>query len=207
MKSTRTKAVVLGIPVAALLLAFIFFATPSQPSYHGIRLRQWLEVLHPLSGRSAAEVREAQEAIRHIGQAGLPWLLEWLKAEDGRLAKAFAQRYYATLAPFGITRFWKPAVDHNAKAEWAFRVLGEVADPAIPQLVAMVTNAPNTERAMRGLRALCGIGSERAFEAVLSLESTRPMFTKEFLRGAFQPSNPEMVEFVERRLREGRRQH
>lgn len=205
-ESMRKKALILGMLAAALLLAGVFLATPRQPSYQGIKLRDWLEVLYPPSGCSKAERQRAEEAVRTIGPDGLPWLVGWLKAEDRPIGKAFAQRYWASLLPFGISRLWTPAADHNAKAVGAFKVLGKVADPAIPELVGIVTNAPDPGRVFQGLRALCGIGSERAFDAVMSLKSSRPQFTEEFLKSAFLASNPGMGEYVERRLERNRSQ-
>jgi hypothetical protein len=202
----RKKAAILGMSVAVLLLAGVFCATPRQPSYQGIKLREWLEVLYPPSGRSIAERQRAEAAVREIGPDGLPWLVAWLKAEDKPIGKAFAQRWWGSLLPFGISRLWTPAADHNAKAVGAFKVLGKVADPAVPELVAIVTNATDSGSVFQGLRALCGIGSECAFDAVMSLKSSRPQFTEEFLKNAFIASNPGMAQYVERRLERNRGQ-
>lgn len=207
----RRKALLGGISVGVIAGMVVglcaLFHGPRQPRYHGTKLREWLDVVFPASWAPPAKKLEAENAVREIGPNGLPWLVGWLKAEDSRLGKMFAQRYYGALLKFGIHLVWTPAADHNAKALAAFKVLGAEADPAIPQLVAMATNAPDNGHALRALRALCEIGSERAFDAVMSLKATRPMFTEKFLKSMFISSNPAMAEYVNRKLAKNEDQH
>ncbi len=202
----RKKALLAGISVgviaAVVVILCALFYGPRQPRYHGTKLREWLDVVFPASWAPPAKKLEAETAVREIGEKGLPWLIAWLKADDSGLGKMFAQRYYGALVPFGIHLVWTPAADHNAKALAGFKVLGRQAEPAIPQLVAMATNAPDNGHALRALRALCDIGSERAFDAVMSLKSTRPQFTEKFLRNMFISSNPEMSEYAKRKADE-----
>ncbi len=199
IKAMRRKAIV-GISLGIVLLPiYAFFAAHSQPCYQGRKLQRWLDVAHPTSSASPTQRRAAEEAVRHIGAEGLPWLIAWLKAEDSTTVRSFTKQFYGHLVPFGITRVWVPAVDHHLKAAYGFRLLGPKAEAAIPDLVGIVGNAPSVDRAMPGLRALCGIGSEKSFAAIMSLKSTRPLFSEQFLRDCFLSMNPDMAEYAKRK--------
>jgi hypothetical protein len=77
--------------------------------------------------------------------------------------------------------------------------LGKTADPAIPELLGVVTNATDRTQGMLALEALYAIGSERAFDAVMSLKGTQPSFTEQRLRNNFVAHNPSMAEYARRR--------
>jgi hypothetical protein len=198
----RKRIIIVGASIALILLTSLLFLPRHQPTYHGVKLREWLDILDPLSGTSAAQKQTAEEAVREIGKDGLPWLISWLQAKDGRLGKAFTQSMYAQLLPSGISRFWRPAPDHNWKALQAFKVLGKTAEPAIPQLLNMVTNSTGDTHPMLALEALCNIGTERAFDAMLSLSHRRPekMFTEKWLSQMFIQRNPDLEPYARARL-------
>jgi hypothetical protein len=200
MKAMPRKFLLVGSSIALLALVGAFVLTPRQPSYQGVKLRDWLDVLFPASGSSDAQKQMAEKAVREIGQDGLPWLIGWLRAKDGRFGKAFAQSMYAPLLPLGISRLWTPAADHKAKAVPAFRILGRAAEPAIPQLLNIATNSTDGAQWMLAVRALCAIGSEKSFDAVMSLASSRsdPLFTERTLRNMFLSINRDMSQYAER---------
>jgi len=208
MKAMPRKFLLVGLSIALLALVGAFVLTPRQPSYQGVKLRDWLDVLFLASGSSDAQRQMAERAVREIGQDGLPWLIGWLRAKDGRFGKAFAQSMYVLLLPFGISRHWTPAIDHNVKAVEAFKVLGRTAEPAIPQLLNIATNSTDGAQRMLALRALCAIGSEKSFDAVMSLASSRsdPLFTERSLRNIFLSINPDTTPYAERNAHDRARQ-
>jgi hypothetical protein len=199
------RIIIFGASTALILLTSVLFLPRHQPTFQGVKLRDWLDSLDPLSGTSVTQKQTAEEAVRAIGKDGLPWLISWLQAKDGRFGKAFTQSMYAQLLPNGISRFWRPAPDHNWKALQAFKVLGKTAEPAIPQLLSMVTNSvEGTHHPMLALEALCNIGTEKAFDAVLSLSHRRPekMFTEKWLSQMFIQRNPDLEPYARAHLRQ-----
>ena len=106
-----------------------------EPSYQGIALSGWVtryeaNASHGDDERTAAERKQAADAIRHIGSKALPFLLAWTDAEN------VSGRSYA------------PA--HGA-ATLAFGVLGPIAAPAIPEL----TRRTKTSQQWQAMQALC----------------------------------------------------
>ena len=193
----RKKVIVSCLAAGSIILIYLLVVGSRQPTYQGKSLRTWLDVLFPASGSSGLEKQRAEEAVRQIGPEAVPWLLKWLQAKDCYIGKALAQRMNQ---PFvNVARFWRPAVDDNLKALPAFKVLGSVADSAVPQLIGMVTNGTDKTHEFLAVQALCAIGSERSFQGLMSLEGTRPMFTAQFLTNSFLASNPSMANHLRRR--------
>jgi len=197
----RNKTLLLCSAAAIALLVYAILACPRQPSYQGRNLTTWLDILFPASGGSALQKQAVEQAVREMGQESLPWLVGWLKVRNGPFAKGFGQRIYPTLLPLGVGLIWRPAIDRNVKTISAFRALGKTADPAIPQLLGIVTNATDRIQRFLVLQALCAIGSEKACDAVMSLEGTSPQFTEQYLRTLFLSVNPSMAELPSRRFK------
>jgi RNA polymerase sigma factor (sigma-70 family) len=120
MAWTQAKTVVLGIGILLVAGTGAVIVKnnlpPSEPSYQGRRLSEWLEDIE--FGQPQEKRQKAGEAVRHMGVKTLPFLL-------------------TALAPD------KQATDHRYnQAAWAFDALGPIAGPAIPQLTKLLEQNP-----------------------------------------------------------------
>ena len=119
MAWTKVKtAVAIGIVIVAgagsVIVKNEFF--PSEPSYQGRRLSEWLaEIANPQSEETHDKAREA---IRHMGVKTLPFLLANLAAEKQANDDLYRQ------------------------AILAFNALGPIARPAIPKLTNLLEQNP-----------------------------------------------------------------
>ena len=118
--------VLIGVGAALVIVA----ALTRGPSYGGRGLAHWLQ---DLRNPSSLVQHRAQEAIRQIGSNAVPMLRNRLHAEDGPLTTnivGLLQRQ--TLVPIPFV----PARERRIRAALACAVLGPVAEPAIPDLLA-----------------------------------------------------------------------
>ena len=103
---------------------------PREPSYEGRRLSEWLPDID--YGQPADKRAKAAEAIRHMGEATLPFLLSDLVASKD--------------SPVKRVRYEKPddrSVDQRSRqASWAFDALGAAGKSAIPQLLMLMEQNP-----------------------------------------------------------------
>ena len=119
------------------------FLAAREPSYQGRSLVEWLPDVD--SGRPPDQRAKAAEAIRHMGAATLPFLLNDLMF-DPRLAR-HPVRY---LKPDS-----RPGDERSRQACWAFDALGPLGKPAIPELTRLLE-----QNAGYVPGALVGIGRE-----------------------------------------------
>ena len=145
----------------ALLLAFVLIAwdlahQKPEPVWSGKPLSAWTE---ELATGSSKEIREAAEdAIRHIGAAGIPALLQMLRSRDTILHPVMVRivRELNRKQNKAVFRILS-ARDQHLNAALAFEALGSIARPAIPLLKDMLIRARDPEFAAD---ALAGIGPE-----------------------------------------------
>jgi HEAT repeat protein len=128
------RLVVLTATVSALGL-FVIAYHSREPDYGGKSLSQWLEpyTTHP---RTTRPTPEAVEALRNIGTNAIPYLLKWICYEKPPWRRA-------------VDRLWpkipsrlRPLVnEHQTQRAFAalngFRILGNQAKPATPELVRL----------------------------------------------------------------------
>ena len=107
---------------------------PGEPSYGNKPLGDWLESWDNESGFSQG----AKEAVLHMGTNALPGLLA---------------RLTYVKPPFGL-----PDYKINMEAVRAFILLGELSQPAWPQLMASMEST-NEDLALYAMLASCGTGS------------------------------------------------
>ena len=173
MDSRKRKRLLLVFAGVALLsvLSFWFLNQNTEPTYDGRPLSEWIgDYSDPLVGTSprakAAEAilkAKAAEAIRAIGTNGLPCLLNWISYEPGPWRDPIGS--LAERLPDSITggsplyRLTFPAgVRRAAHAATAFRVLGPMAAPAIPELARLLAITNSTSSSQRALCALFCLG-------------------------------------------------
>jgi hypothetical protein len=132
-----------GVALITLLGGVLFVASrDGQPRYAGKRLSTWLDELAPLHSDEAArgDPRSAQsQAVRAIGTNALPWLLGEMRAEEMRLNGWINW----ALDKQPVFKFRLPDIDYRLRrATIGFQLLGEMAEPAIPDLLSLVDSRP-----------------------------------------------------------------
>ena len=118
MAWTKAKMIVgIGILIVVgtgtVVITNSFF--PSEPSYQGKRLSEWLVDID--YGQPQEKRNKAGEAIRKMGVKTLPFLLADLADE-------------------------KPKDNRYSQATWAFDALGPIGKPAIPKLTKLLEQNP-----------------------------------------------------------------
>lgn len=132
-----------------MLLALFLWLRPWQPVemvYQNRGLSEWLDDYHPR--KPLPKRREAKAAIQAMGENALPDLVAMMQARDNVL-KTFLMK--ATSKKTFLRMRLDPAwLDHH-RAKEGFRVLSHVAEPAIPDLVALLDTEPNCHAAIDAL--------------------------------------------------------
>jgi hypothetical protein len=148
----RRWGIPLGLVATVTICAIAWrVAVPSEPSYQGKRLSVWLDELCKFdSFHQRSQGAEQIKAIRVIGTNAIPWLLREYRQEGS----AWRWKLNQLLAKQPVFKYrFRDASDRIYRATSGFRALGEVAEPAIPQLLAMVEAKPGYVPG-----ALAGIG-------------------------------------------------
>jgi hypothetical protein len=152
--SLRKQLLVLCLGGALLCAAvlIICLSGPKEPSYEGKKLSEWMKIVSP-SGQYGAwldlESAQGQAAIRSIGTNALPSLLKWISYEmpqwqvrvETNLTRgpAFCKRIAAAMKAREI---------RAGRAVQAFGALGREAEPAVPELAALLrTGGKRSEQA------------------------------------------------------------
>lgn len=165
-----------GVPLRAcglvILSASVAVAAQQEPSYNGRPLSEWLGDIRLELRISGPE--PYQQAIRAIGTNSIPTLLKWISYE-----RSGSQQSSQTGEPVE-----HPRPKHNLNPEalaertlYAFRALGAVARPAIPELTRLARASSDPERAQRCTASLADIGPE-AIPSLLSLATNGPPWTR-----------------------------
>jgi hypothetical protein len=172
--------------IAGLLLAICAFGivwaivAPSEPTYRGKRLSMWLDEFRALdfSKRNDPKLPQAL-AIRTIGTNAIPWLLK-----EYRGGGVWQWRLNQLLSKQRMIKYRFPDVnDRLTRATLGFRALGEIGEPAIPDLLAIVNAYPGYAPG-----ALAGIGRP-AIPALQQCLTNMTMFTNSAGAYALVPGN------------------
>jgi HEAT repeat protein len=159
----RTLATGLALFVVAVVMFMVLAAHPREPVYQGKSLSEWLAL-----GRTGEHREVAQEAIRRMGTNTLPFLKAKLRAHDSRLKQKvmdFAAKQ--SLIKFSFT----PAMLLNCEAALGCQALGPVAEPAIPDLIALL----GSDWTGYAGWALAGVGPASVQPLAMALASTNQM--------------------------------
>jgi RNA polymerase sigma factor (sigma-70 family) len=171
-KVKTTIVVGIGILLCAgagtMIIKESFF--PSEPSYHGKRLSEWLVNINDFSQPYLKRARAA-EAIRKMGAKTLPFLMANLEnAKAGQDVYRQTTRAFDALGPIG-----KPAIPALQKlldeqSAYAPLALAGIGPDAMPELLNALTNAGfwTRDNAVAGLANAINSGkitSEQAQDA------------------------------------------
>jgi len=176
-KKTLLILVGCGFVVATATCVFL---PEDQPFCRGQSLSQWIAVYRigpdglafrrasatdgKVTGRLSAETMEADASLRQIGTNAVPCLLKWIQYQPA----AWRQRLWAGVNDVltdpdesdGTVADWLIESESEARAYdsvLAFRILGETASPAIPELKRLVIQTTNLDVASRAFNALVGV--------------------------------------------------
>lgn len=150
--------------VAMLGCAAWFTLRSPEPEYQGKKLSVWLWELEVSPDTVSRSWKESVQAIRAMGTNTLPWLLARLPARDSPMKIQTVGWVQDTL---GLDLEDSLAEVQRRRALVGFRVLGSAAEPAIPQLAALVS-AADGETASNALLALAVIGGPRTLAPLLA---------------------------------------
>ena len=130
-----------GFVLTAVLGGIVFLASaPREPTDNGKKLSAWLDELAALdySKRGDPHTQQAQ-AVRAIGTNALPWLLKDLRADGSRLHWRLNQ----ILDRQSVINYRFPDINRRlSRAAIGFQTLGEIAEPAISELLSLVEVCP-----------------------------------------------------------------
>jgi hypothetical protein len=142
------------VAVAGLLLYEVASLPPREPRYEGKPLHYWL-VRSRNERLPTSEQDKTQAAITCIGTNNLPLLLEWFREEQ---PPDYEPAYYKAinwlLSRQRLTRFRLEATYRWSRPSMAFAVFAEypqVAETAIPQFVAMLTDKEDLTKGLAGM--------------------------------------------------------
>jgi hypothetical protein len=168
----RQRKVLLQTFLALLIGLVVFLVTSqtrplaNQPSYKGLQLAQWLDVVarhrengygpvitsqprQPAKDATPEQIHEAEEAVRGIGTNALPFLLAWINPKPNLVKIIFRGALDLLPLPEHTRGFlWGiPGTKDEGLQEFAlhgFRVLSTNALPAVAELskLANDTNHP-----------------------------------------------------------------
>lgn len=142
------------------------------PVYNGAPLSVWLRLLDDPSPQTRDRARDA---IRHLGPAAMPLVMEWLDWSDSLLRRLLiawvaADEQHLNFHPLEPKERRRLALD-------ACDVLGPDAQPAVPKLLTLA-NAPNPE--LDAPFVIARIGGSNALPALTRLSGV----TNKFIRAA-----------------------
>jgi hypothetical protein len=136
----RRWFIAVGLLVAAFICRIVWImALPSEPAYGGKRLSAWLDELSGLGSLHSRAQGTAQiQAVRAIGTNAIPWLIE----DYRHRGTVWEWRLNQLLKKQKLVNYrLRDANDRPYRATVGFRALGEMAEPAIPELLALARHA------------------------------------------------------------------
>ncbi|MEI7727923.1 MAG: HEAT repeat domain-containing protein [Verrucomicrobiota bacterium] len=180
---TTTKVWLGASALLALVVALICYRSkPAEPSYQGKSLSEWVGKIKAITfpeinlGSDSNTVQVA-EALRAMGTNALPEILAMLDAND-----SIVHKYIRTInhrQNYGIPMGPEPEIS-RVQAVRAFTLLGAIAKPAIPQLVARLED---TNRTFDAAAALAGIGPDAYPQLLQALHHTNSEIRSQIAMG------------------------
>src|SRR5579871_692883 len=158
MRGSRKLALKAALVVTgAVTLGALLCST--EPAFEGRGLRSWLARAEsiwlsrnePTDGANAAQV---SRAVRQMGSDGLPVLISMLRSRSGAIKEQ--AMVLSHLIP-GFPIHFTTDGENHARALLGFKILGELASPAVAELTEMVANGEG-ESAILAAQALARIG-------------------------------------------------
>jgi len=147
------------VVLTALVAAAVSYALlPREPVYQGKKLSLWLDELrHDLPKE---DHRTAEEAVRKIGTKALPYLFQMIRQPEQietkvRSLKVRMKRLVGLDSSYDLALSFASEAERYLTVIIAFRALGPIAEPALPELTNLLQN---TDTSFIAASALAGIG-------------------------------------------------
>jgi len=169
------KTSVIGLVVVAVALACLALCR-REPRYNGKPLSYWLDQL-TFDAPFDPPVPEPQLALQTMGTKALPHLLRRLTAKNSRIKEALRE-FDETHGKMNLGL--KRAEPEVEKAIMGYMALGEIAAPAVRDLVALV-NKRNETASDAAISVLPFLGSEGIRATMRLISSTTNSFAKSVL--------------------------
>jgi peptidoglycan/xylan/chitin deacetylase (PgdA/CDA1 family) len=160
----RLRIAIVCLLLALLALAAWFTFRSTEPEYQGKKLSAWLWELEVSPDTISPAWKESVQAIRAMGTNALPSLLARLQTRDSRL-KTRTVGWVRDTLELDLGDSLSEVQKRRALA--GFRILGRAAEPAIPQLTALVS-ASDPETAASALMALAELGGPRTIPPLIA---------------------------------------
>jgi len=152
----RRIYLILVVLVMGWVLIRVFASRQPEPEYDGRPLSFWVYVLCWDGYRSGGY---ADETIRHMGSNAIPYLVTWIGCET----RPWKWKLAAAVNPI-IGRFkpswqvdWARDEVMAVGAEKAMVALGQIAEPAVPELARLLNDPKATRSASRAARVLAAL--------------------------------------------------
>jgi HEAT repeat protein len=133
-----------------------FWPGEREPEYEGKNLSEWLWIVKTNSPPRVAPSPQA-DAIRHIGERAVPWLLRWVRYKS----PPWRWRLDPVIGP-------DRGIERSRNGWIAFRVLGPMAGSAVPELTRMANDSNSPFDCREALYTLRYMG-DRGFQPVLDV--------------------------------------
>lgn len=163
------------VSLLAVLLAYAWWPKgPREPEYRGRTLTQWL-VYWDNNANDQSICDECENAIRQIGTNGLPVLLKMLEAQDAPWRVQISDWTYRAGFELGFENMRvNSATFRKGMAYQGFRVLGERAKTAVPDLVAMLSRCRSADdlQLIVSTLELIGPAAEPAVPVLIKISQT-----------------------------------
>lgn len=135
-----TRWALFGFFFAAIFVWLLL--PPGEPNYEGKKLSTWLDELQALTQAEQANPKTPQvRAVRAIGTNAIPWLLKEIEIHPN--GAAWRWKVNRLLNKQSLTSYRLPFPNHQMRAEVGFRALGELGEPAIPAILALIGKYPD----------------------------------------------------------------
>ena len=181
----RSPRILVANLALIVLIAFLCFVLhPSEPTYQGRRLREWLinaamTVVYPNANADAVK------AIRHIGSNAVPTLLSYAAAKDSPVKKSIMK--WNDRLPAFLSLPVSPQIEQEMLAQVGFNMLGPGGKSAVPGLVRLLQD---DDESVRVTAAVClgfiGPGAELAVpELIKEFEREKSATTNGHFEAAF----------------------
>lgn len=162
---TKRRRHVLAVLLAAGLglIAWLLCRTP-EPVYQGKNLRHWLWEMEIAPDSASLAWKESIEAVRAMGTNALPTLLAMLRTPESAWKRKFVDW---TQDALGLDLEDHLPEVRRRRALAGLRVLGTVAEPAIPQITKLVS-AGDLQVSASALGALAEIGGPQTIAPLMA---------------------------------------
>lgn len=132
--------IVLAVCVSLGIGVVAFWPRDNEPKYNGKTLTAWLEISR--SRRYDDRWPEAEDAVRHIGTNGLPWLMKWMNYDRPQWQDKTAQWKVWRILPRQLYRL---VYNREFQTIWAaegFRILAPTSEQVSAELERLVAGWP-----------------------------------------------------------------